>query len=536
MKSLFEQLLPLLGSQARRWERHFYLVLAVGMGIFLLGDFVLQGTFGARAANADDQLLKWRVSSPRPSSDIVIVDIDERTLERVGRDHGRWPWTRAVLAEAIANVAEAQPKAVFVNVIVAERDLRDPAGDAALAEVAAGYDRIVFPFVRLPAANDTLSQLDAGLIPGARKVDEAAASRSTVAAVLPAFESLQRNMGASNLLADSDGIIRRYEYWLPAGAYSLPSAAASVLGLAGGNSAPGEGKEVKLNWRNKRGDYPRISFAELYEGMNGSKTFDWSRFAGKVVIIGASAPGISVVKPTAVSTMTDDNTILATAIDDGLSDTALRVTSPLIGLALAVLMLAALAGAFLYGIDQGIINRVFATSQSILLIVTFFSVSYSNFIVDLTLPFNIGLAYFAIAKTYYGAQHATERGFERFWDTTRARVADEMILIVMRLDQPGARPPATRIRRLLEREISWDDVLYVDQFVDGRTFLGAGLENIELVLAFLPRGKLVDDLQAVQLARRLGHAVKCLDVEGLDEKQIRALVWREVVGIAFPGK
>lgn len=534
MNSILSGILPRVGSLARRWESRFYLVLAVAMGLFIVGDFSLSGAYGTRAANVDDQLLKIRLSSPKPSSDILILDIDERSLERVGRDHGRWPWTRSVLAEAIASIAEAKPKAVLVNVLVSERDVRDPNGDAALAEVAADYDRIVFPFVRLPAANDGASQLAASRIPGARPAADSATATSTVAVIMPAFESLERNAGASNLMADDDGIIRRYQYWLPAGSHYLPSTVASVARLVGVDIAPGTERSEKLNWRNKRGDYTRISFADVYEGMKGGTTFDWGLFAGKIVIIGASAPGISTIKPTAVSTTVDDNTILATAIDDAISGTALTVTSPFIGLALSLIMLVLLSRAFLTGADQGMITRVFTIGQTTLAVITFFSLSYSNFVIDLTLPFKVGLAYFAIAKTYYGTQHATERGFERFWDASRVREAESVIIMLFDIERPGSRRLITQVRRQLEREVSWEAVLHVNDFVDGRTFLGAGMTQVELLLAFLPAGVSINDLQSVKLAEGDRFKVLQVSIKNLDERQCRALVWKKVVENVLP--
>jgi len=534
MNSLISRILPSVGSLARRWESRFYLILAIALGLFIVADFSLKGLYGARGADVDDSLLNLRLSSPPASSDILIVDIDERSLERVGREQGRWPWSRAVLAEALANIAEAEPAAVLLNVHVSERDTRDPAGDEALAEVAAAYDRLVFPFIRLPSVNDGVSQLEAAQIPGARPTGEPSDGPTTVAAVLPMFSSLQRNMGASNLLTDDDGIVRRYQYWLPAGGSYLPSSVVSVVKLAGGDIEPGTEKSSKLNWRNKRGAYTRISFADLYEGMRGTSTFDFSRFSGKIVIIGASAPGISTVKPTAISATVDDNIIIATAIDDALSDTSLTVTSPLLGLALSLVMLALLSRAFLIGADQSVITRVFTVGQTALVVITFFSLSYSNFVIDLTLPFKVGLAYFAIAKTFYGAQHATERGFERFWDASRVREAETVIIMLFDMERPGSRQLITKVRRQLERELSWEAVLHVNDFVDGRTFLGAGMTQVELLLAFLPSESSVRSVMGAQFATREGAKVLQVSIKDLDERQCRAVVWRKVVDNVLP--
>ncbi len=89
MNSILSRILPSIGSLARRWESRFYFVLAVALGLFVVADFSLKGVDGLRGATVDDRLLKWRLSSPAPSPDILIVDIDERSLERVGREQGR---------------------------------------------------------------------------------------------------------------------------------------------------------------------------------------------------------------------------------------------------------------------------------------------------------------------------------------------------------------------------------------------------------------------------------------------------------------
>lgn len=534
MNSILDRILPSIGSLARRWESRFYVVLAVALGLFVIVDFSFKGIDGQRGATVDDRLLKWRLASPAPSPDILIVDIDERSLERVGREQGRWPWTRAVLAEALANVSEAGPKAVLLNVHVSERDTRDPAGDEALAEVAAAYDRIVFPFIRLAPSNDAVSQLEAASIPGVRPSGVTSSGPSTVAAVMPMFESLQRNTGASNLLTDRDGIVRRYQYWLPAGSNYLPSTVVSVVKLAGGDVAPGEEQFSKLNWRNKRGDYTRVSFADLYEGMRGSSTFDWSIFKEKIVIIGASAPGISSIKPTAVSSTVDDNTIIATAIDDALSGTALKVTSPWIGVVLTLVMLALLSRAFMVGANQSLSTGLFTVGQLALAAITFLSLSYTNFAIDLTLAIKVGLGYFVVAKTYYSAQHANERGFERFWDASRARDAETVIIMLFDMTRPGSRQLITQVRRELEREVSWEAVLHVDDFVDGRTFLGAGMTQVELLLAFLPPGSSPSDLKSVQMAMDDRFKVLQIGIKNLDERQCRAVVWRKVVDHVLP--
>ncbi|MCA1558625.1 MAG: CHASE2 domain-containing protein, partial [Acidobacteria bacterium] len=51
-----------------------------------------------------------------PPADIVIVAIDDASLQRVGN----WPWPRSVMASALDRISEARPRAVGLDVIYAE--------------------------------------------------------------------------------------------------------------------------------------------------------------------------------------------------------------------------------------------------------------------------------------------------------------------------------------------------------------------------------------------------------------------------------
>ena len=77
----------------------------------------------------------------RPN-DVVLVEIDARTLHALDR----WPWSRAIHAELIRRLNQAQPRAVFYDVDFSVRS-GDPAADAALASALAARD---YPFF-LPA-------------------------------------------------------------------------------------------------------------------------------------------------------------------------------------------------------------------------------------------------------------------------------------------------------------------------------------------------------------------------------------------------
>ena len=56
------------------------------------------------------------------SSNVVIVDIDEKSLESIGQ----WPWSRVVLAILLSKINSASPSAIALDIIFAEKDRTSP--------------------------------------------------------------------------------------------------------------------------------------------------------------------------------------------------------------------------------------------------------------------------------------------------------------------------------------------------------------------------------------------------------------------------
>jgi adenylate cyclase len=67
-----------------------------------------------------------RSATPRaPNPNIVIIDVDERSLSTVGQ----WPWRRDVVAQLIARLRAAEVATIALDVIFAEADRYAELGD-----------------------------------------------------------------------------------------------------------------------------------------------------------------------------------------------------------------------------------------------------------------------------------------------------------------------------------------------------------------------------------------------------------------------
>lgn len=114
-------------------------VLLVALAVLLTFGAVRWSVVARLDAALYDTVLSLHGHAPR--DDIVIVAIDDQSLEAVGR----WPWPRARLAELVARVGAAHPRAVGVDILLIEPDLTDPEGDRALAAAFAQAGQVILP-------------------------------------------------------------------------------------------------------------------------------------------------------------------------------------------------------------------------------------------------------------------------------------------------------------------------------------------------------------------------------------------------------
>ena len=81
----------------------------------------------------------YNISKPRESGDnIVIVDIDEASLARVGQ----MPWPRSIMAEMVTSLSKMGARVITFDVVFAEPDRSSPTEIAKQFEGFAGFDDI----------------------------------------------------------------------------------------------------------------------------------------------------------------------------------------------------------------------------------------------------------------------------------------------------------------------------------------------------------------------------------------------------------
>lgn len=232
----------------------------------------------------DAQLDAW--SRPAPD-DLVIVAIDSASLTK----YGRWPWPRALHGELIDRLSDAGASAIFMDILFVEPDDRDPEGDVRLEQAVGDSGRVFLPVI-IERHDGKLSET----LP------------------MPALQAKARGLGHVDIDLDPDGIARRVFLREGLGVARWPSIGVAVLQalqpdavdpLPGGRNPSGTPADpntivrdhhILLPFAGSPGHFHRVSYQDVMAGQFAADTF-----ANKIVLVGATAPGLGDLLPTPVS-------------------------------------------------------------------------------------------------------------------------------------------------------------------------------------------------------------------------------------------
>ncbi len=276
----------------------------------------------------------WIRGEKKPKGDVVIVAIDEKTVQA----WGRWPPPRAKMAELTNRISAQAPKVIVFDIIFSEKELvaegvkakekgdKAPSeeeslslGDQAFLAAIQNAGNVVLPFaldvpLNVLSTHQESSELskevpDAILFSTYGRVKKGTSLTPppyhAVASLapLPAFAGAAAALGHVYMLPDRDGVLRRETLVVEYGGEYYPpmtlQAARLYLGLSETEMELKIGESVRLgkteiqtdeigriivDYFGKEKTYPYYSAADVVSGTIPSKLFE-----GKVVVIGASA-------------------------------------------------------------------------------------------------------------------------------------------------------------------------------------------------------------------------------------------------------
>ncbi|MGC3997046.1 MAG: adenylate/guanylate cyclase domain-containing protein [Anaeromyxobacter sp.] len=347
----------------------------------------------------------------RPSGQVVVVAIDERAVEA----EGAWPWGRARLARLVDRLADAGASAIAVDVVWSEEDesgrrlarvaalaraAREVSPEAAAGALDAVWAAAAGPDPGLTGAVDPTERLAESLrraghvVLGFRMVADRAVAPlaqgarverlapwalgaddgdsladpvrfpGVVTPVGPLLGSA-RGAGFVTLRADADGTLRAYPAVAAAGGQRFPSLGTALLVASGHEgaaaaalrAADGLG-QVPLAWLGPAEAFPAVSAADVLRGRLAPDAL-----RGKVVVVGATAPGAGERFVTPFEDGAPEVLAHATFVENALAGEAPRRPGAALAMELLLMVAAALVLARLFA--HGTVSASLAATLAI---------------------------------------------------------------------------------------------------------------------------------------------------------------------------
>lgn len=346
--------------------------LGIALGSLALGSLVcyIFFNFSGLAARANNLVYDYLLThTPReaPGGRVAIIDIDDASLEK----YGQLPWPRSILADLVTIALSAGASAIALDIWMTEPDRSSPVAVDSLLEKNFGLNLDLSAIPPLAQDNDRYLRMvidgkpvALGAFAGSVNQDQQASELPPAAIVktpegkerlknfikkadglippLPLFSSAALT-GVLNLSPDEDGVVRS----LPAltrvadDIYPALSLRALMIGLGeseieldgseNGLSALKIGRliipvdkdgSLGLVYHGPRRTMPFYSAADVLEGKVGREELD-----EKIVFIGPSAYTQINLSSTPFDPETPTSEVLATATDNILSESSIRVPS-----------------------------------------------------------------------------------------------------------------------------------------------------------------------------------------------------------------
>ena len=301
-------------------------------------------------------------------SEIVIVSIDDGSLDFFQQNGISWPWPRDYYGFVVNYLSEVGAKAVIFDMQFYENDIdREETfafeTDGIFADALQKADNVFLAIQMLQAKTELDSTIYRFALQNAVITDKENLSENLgVRAPIPILLNSAKSVGAVDILPDNDGVIRRAPMFVNLNGNLFPQIALSAwlnntsdnnVSISGKNAVINDTRiptdkdgNLLLNWyTSSEGKSPFRTYpfqaviASGYSKMNESEPLiQHNEFKDKYVIIGATAAGLLDLKTNPYSINMPGSEVWATALSNLLNEDFIIAASGVINLLLCFLI------------------------------------------------------------------------------------------------------------------------------------------------------------------------------------------------------
>jgi adenylate cyclase len=399
---------------AFRLKFAYYPMLAILALAWLAWDWTHDRSLNAAENAIFDHVVNWRPVEPRPSGRVVVVEIDECSIEHFrAQGEGGWPWSRQRHADLLDRLDREGVRAVGYDVLLTDPSSEDPAGDQALEAMALGGEgRFLFAAARMHGDYDAGAPLQASQAPGAFPLVDEPVSDPRVALLLPYGEAMASASAIVNVARDEDGVLRDLPVYERTGDWGLPSLPMRLAMMATHELPREFTASVRPNWREDT-RLPHRSAADLLvEGPPVCRRSEEATPSLKdaVVLVGYTAAGLNDAKPTPVDPVMPGVEVLGEAAEALVAGSAIRVPPAGLKYVIAALLVALTAFVFFRGEPHNDIDSIFVATNVVLLGAAFIGLTFFAYFFDVFASVGFVSLVFGLCRIYAKIQRGRAVG------------------------------------------------------------------------------------------------------------------------------
>jgi CHASE2 domain-containing sensor protein len=471
----------------------FYPLLALGAIIWLAWDWGHERSLNSAENAIFDRVVQWRPFEPKPSGRVVVVEIDECSIEYFrARGEGGWPWSRQRHADLLDQLDRAGVRAVGYDVLFTDRSSSDPVGDQSLeAMVKGGTGRFVFGSTRLHPDYDEGSPLRASQAPAAFALIARPQNDPKVALLLPYGEEMARFSALANVNRGEDGVLRDIPLRETVGDWALPSLPLRLAMAATGRSPSEFAAMARPNWRRDT-RLPRISAADLLTGPKPicrDATIPPPDLRDRVALVGYTAAGVNDAKPTPIDPVMPGVEVMAEATEALIAGSAIRAPPAWLKYAIAMLFAALTTFVFYRGEPAADIDSVFVATNLTMLTAAFVGLTFFGFFFDIFASIAFVSLVFGLCRLYAGVQRGRAVGNGDFlpeFDPAKDRwlfIARLRFAPDAGLGEKAAAQHRREYRRRLRRFLyAGSDAVMLEGVVERKSWLHEALDDLMVLI------------------------------------------------------
>lgn len=344
------------------------------------------------------QSLKITHKPPIPNKDIVVLAIDDASLESLWDKYGEWPVPRKVFADLIHHIEKDQPQAIIFDLLFIKSMKYENESDKALIGAMNKYDNIYTGMnlddqafdVRQPI--DLPDRLAFNLKNESNLSLKEKYSYSNCRPILDELINGKVHVGLTNVVRSDDGIIRKvaplFEYKEKYYPYLAFDAAYDYLAEKESKDLTidknknltikdtvipfTEDGDVILNWYGQSGTHALYPIYKVLKQADGEKVDENYNFKDKIVIIGTTAVSLHDTKSVPVQESVYPGVeVHATFFNNMLDNNFIKQSSDLVD-AIIIIAVIGIVGF----IVMSSTSTVLAVLSSILFAIAYLFISY----------------------------------------------------------------------------------------------------------------------------------------------------------------